>query len=377
MAYIGREPLYGAFEKQTLTADSSTTTFTLDYVVGSSSSILVSVAGVLQEPITSYSLGNGGASIIFSEAPTTGDTVFLVFLGVTMETLTVGTGVITSQAALTAGATADNLLIYDDSATALKKISLSTLFTDPLDVIGSTPTNIITDRGALGELAADGDQLLIYDTSANAIKKVAKSNIATVITYPTITSISQSYIAPATATSFTITGTDYELGVQVWAEKSDGSFTAATSVTRDSATTLTVNFTLASEGDYFLRIENPDGHSVRSGTALLGVNNDPTWTTASGSLGESAATEAFSFTAVASETDSGAISYALVSGAFPGGGALTVNDNIATISGTETGSTAQTTYTFSLEATDDESQKATRSFSITITHGADGGGQFN
>ena len=127
MAYIGREPTYGAFEKQTLTADSSTTTFTLDYVVGSSSSILVSVAGVLQEPIIAYGLANGGQSIVFSEAPTTGDTVFLVFLGVTMETLTVGAGVITSQNALTAGATADNLLIYDDSATALKKISLSTL----------------------------------------------------------------------------------------------------------------------------------------------------------------------------------------------------------------------------------------------------------
>ena len=29
MAYMEREPSYGAFEKQSLTADSSTTTFTL------------------------------------------------------------------------------------------------------------------------------------------------------------------------------------------------------------------------------------------------------------------------------------------------------------------------------------------------------------
>ena len=43
MAYIGREPSYGAFEKQSLTADSSTTSFALNYVVGSSSSIMVSV----------------------------------------------------------------------------------------------------------------------------------------------------------------------------------------------------------------------------------------------------------------------------------------------------------------------------------------------
>ena len=50
MAYIGRDPEFGAFERQTLTADGSTTTFTLNYTVGSSSSILVSVAGVVQDP---------------------------------------------------------------------------------------------------------------------------------------------------------------------------------------------------------------------------------------------------------------------------------------------------------------------------------------
>ena len=54
MAYLGREPQYGAFEKQAITADGSTTTFSLDYTVGSSSSILVSVAGVHQEPEVAY-----------------------------------------------------------------------------------------------------------------------------------------------------------------------------------------------------------------------------------------------------------------------------------------------------------------------------------
>jgi hypothetical protein len=34
MAYIGRQPSYGAFEKQSITADGSTTSFTLDYVIG-------------------------------------------------------------------------------------------------------------------------------------------------------------------------------------------------------------------------------------------------------------------------------------------------------------------------------------------------------
>ena len=76
--YIGREPSYGAFERQSLTADSSTASFTLDYTIGSSSSIMVSVAGVIQEPEVGYTLTGGGTSILFSAAPTSGDTVFII-----------------------------------------------------------------------------------------------------------------------------------------------------------------------------------------------------------------------------------------------------------------------------------------------------------
>jgi hypothetical protein len=170
MAYIGLSPQYGAFEKQTLTADSSTTTFTLNYTVGSSSSILVSVAGVHQEPEVAYNLGSGGTQIVFTAAPTTGDTVFVIFLGVAFEVATLGTGSITSQTALTTGVQGDDtLLIYDDSATSLKKITLDNL------IIGQTE---------LASTAADDDVLLIYDTSATEIKKIQKSNIATSFATP-------------------------------------------------------------------------------------------------------------------------------------------------------------------------------------------------
>jgi len=127
MAYIGREPLYGAFEKQSLTADSSTTTFALTYAVGSSSSIIVSVAGVVQEPETGYNLSGGGTSIVFSAAPTTGDTIFVIYLGLARDTASfLSTGVITTQTLLDERAAADDqFLIYDTSAAALKKINSS------------------------------------------------------------------------------------------------------------------------------------------------------------------------------------------------------------------------------------------------------------
>jgi len=187
MAYIGRSPIYGAFEKQSLTADGSTTTFTLNYTVGSSSSIFVSVAGVSQEPEVAYSLGTGGTEIVFSTAPTLGDTVFVIFLGIAFEIPTITSGVITSQAALTTGVQgADTLLIYDDSASLLKKINLD---------------DLITGQTELAAVAADDDVLLIYDTSATEIKKIQKSNIATTIT---LSYSSSSFTGDGSTTAVTI-----------------------------------------------------------------------------------------------------------------------------------------------------------------------------
>ena len=124
MAYLGREPAYGSFEKQSLTADGSTTTFTLNFTVGSSASIMVSVAGVFQAPEVAYNLSDGGTKIVFTAAPESGDTVFLIFLGIAYDVGTlVGTGVITGQTAETSVADDDLILIFDTSASALRKMT--------------------------------------------------------------------------------------------------------------------------------------------------------------------------------------------------------------------------------------------------------------
>ena len=81
MAYIGRQPISGQFEKQQLTADGSTTSFALNWSVGSTSALIVSVGGVLQEPETAYTLSGGGTNIVFTAAPASGDRVYVHFLG--------------------------------------------------------------------------------------------------------------------------------------------------------------------------------------------------------------------------------------------------------------------------------------------------------
>ena len=150
--YIGREPSFGAFEKQTLTADSSTTTFTLNFVAGSSSSLMVSVAGVLQEPEVGYTLSGGGTSIVFSAAPTTGDTIFVVFLGLSR------------------------------------------------DVGQFLNTGIITNQTELSEQRADDDLLLLFDTSAGSLKKIQASNVA-----PSLTHVSRTATGDGSTVAFNVT----------------------------------------------------------------------------------------------------------------------------------------------------------------------------
>lgn len=172
MAYIGREPAYGAFNKQSITPDSSTTTFTLDFVVGSTASILVVINGAVKVPDTDYTIASGGSQIVFTVAPTTGQTVFITFLGRSLDVATfisVNTTLITGQTALTTGVQgADTLLIYDDSALSFKKITLD---------------DLVTGQTELSEAAAVDDYLLIYDTSASEIKKIQRSNVGATLNY--------------------------------------------------------------------------------------------------------------------------------------------------------------------------------------------------
>jgi hypothetical protein len=173
MAYIARTPAYGAFEKQTLTADSSTTTFALNFTVGSSSSVIVSVAGVIQEPEVGYSLSGGGTNIVFSTAPTSGDTVFVVFLGLARDVDNISsTGTITNKTELAETAADDDLLlIYDTSVGQLKKVQKQ--------YVG---VNINTAT-ALAEEPASGDKLLVYDADAGTNKAVEYQYINPSLTY--------------------------------------------------------------------------------------------------------------------------------------------------------------------------------------------------
>ena len=198
----------------------------------------------------------------------------------------------------------------------------------------------------------------------------SSGSIVVTDTAPTITT--SSLIAePTTNTTLTLNGTAFVSIPKVEIVSSTGAVTTAPTVSFTSATALdfTTGTGLAA-GTFFIRVINPDGGTVTSASAILTVSPGPAWVTAAGSLGSVAGGGSVSFTVDATD----ATSYAKQSGTFPGG--VTINSSTGVISGTESGSTATTVYTFTIRATDAEAQTADREFSITISHGLEQGMSF-
>ncbi len=87
MAYIGRGIEVGAFAKTSITtANGSLTAFNVLKWNVSQNSILVVYGGVVQEPGIAYTVSN--TTITFTSAPTSGTTLYIIYLGKELTSIT-------------------------------------------------------------------------------------------------------------------------------------------------------------------------------------------------------------------------------------------------------------------------------------------------
>ena len=237
--------------------------------------------------------------------------------------------------------------------------------------VGDTGDTITFPATSIANSALTGSGQITINSTAVALG--GSINVQAALDFPTISSITPSTITNS-QTSVVITGTNFVSVPHVEAISSTGAIITADTVTYTSSTSITAAFTITTDGSYFIRVENNNGLAGRSATALLTVSDAPTWTTAAGTLGTFGQGSAISVTVAA--TGDSTIAYSVASGSLPTG--LSLNSSSGVISGTESGSdTANTTYNFTLRATDAESQTADRAFSITIEVSIQEGMQFN
>jgi hypothetical protein len=180
-------------------------------------------------------------------------------------------------------------------------------------------------------------------------------------TVPTVADVSQT-IAPATATTINITGTNFSGIPIVQFIKSDtGAITSSNTVSLTNATTLSVNVTLAL-GSYYVRIELENGRAARSTNAILSASTAPTFSTGAGSLGTFAGNFSGTLATISASSDS-TIAFAETTSVLSGAG-VTLNTSTGALTTSDFGasSTTPTTYTFTIRITDAESQTTTREF---------------
>ena len=259
MAYIGAKPVNGFFAKQDITTDGSTTTFTLDFTVSSTSSIIVSVGGVIQEPDTAYTLSGGNTSIVFSEAPASTADTYIHYLGQAIQqTITDINGT-----ELVLDVDADTTLTADTDDQIDFKIGGS-------DVIAFKTTGIHLPDGEK-YVAGTGDDLQIYHDGSNSYiaNAVGALKVATETSGIAVT-IGHSTSEVTFGDNVTVTG-----NLTIGGETNFGDFniTNVGSIALDTITNDGTDITLDSSGDIILDAAGNDVFFKAGGTTIGEITN--------------------------------------------------------------------------------------------------------
>ena len=180
-SYIGREPQYGALEKQVITGNNSLTTFALDFNVGDPNMLLVVSNGAVLVPGTAYTIDSAGANITFSAAPSSSHTHHIIYLGqqLSSTSIVVSSETVSGDGSGTDAINKDRLVTFLNTSGGTSALTLATgSFAGQMKIItmqvagnaatlttangnllsGAVSTSIVWD--AIGESAT-----LVYDGS--------------------------------------------------------------------------------------------------------------------------------------------------------------------------------------------------------------------
>jgi len=233
--------------------------------------------------------------------------------------------------------------------------------------LNKTTTNTLADSAITSDKIENGaiTNAKISDATTISITKTPINALP-----PTITSLDTSVIDPTTGATVTITGTRFVSIPDVkFLNTTTGARITASSVGFTSSTTITATFPSGqTAGVYKVIVENPNGLSVIS-SATITYSIAPAWSTAAGSLGSFEEGDSVSASLLAYDDDSTAVSsYSLVSGSLPSGITLSGDSSIGALTGTAPSVDADTQYSFTIRATDNESQTSDRAFTMDITN---------
>ena len=204
MAYIGKKPsdiTRAIATNDTFTGDGSTTTFTLTQAAASANDLTVVVNNVRQEPgaSKSYTL-TAPKSLVFNVAPAAADEIYVINPTQVESVVNAGavsSGVITGQTAESTVADGDTILMFDASASALRKITKANF----------SPS--ITLTYAAGAATGDGSDTTFTINSGRAV-----ANVLVVVNGAILIPTTDYTISGTTLTFITAPAADAEIQIR-------------------------------------------------------------------------------------------------------------------------------------------------------------------
>ena len=249
--------------------------------------------------------------------------------------------------------------------------------TDGAKVMGTG--NFVLPSGTTAQRGSAATGAIRYNTTTNQLEVYNGSAWAGVgASSPQIYKVTNTTTTGAAGTSMVITGEDFVSGATVHYMGGDGTSVAAGSVAYNSATQLTAvsPALLVAGAPYSIKVTNPDGGEATIGPEIeVSAGNAPAWSTASGQLGSSQPKDSAvsGLSVAATDADGQAITYSEVTSVLTSNSNtpastmnLSLNSSTGAITGTAPSVSSDTTYNFTLRATDTAGNTTDRAFSIVI-----------
>ena len=235
MPYIGQAPTQAAFVTDTFSGNGSTTAFTMSVAPAGTTSVLVAVSGVLQDPST-YSVV--GTTLTFSAAPPTGTgNISARYLGIPASGITTTAYRTITEFTATAGQTTFTPPSY---TVGFIQVFRNGVLLGSSDYTATNGTTVVLARGA-----TSGDLVTVLSFYVSSVLNAIPA---------TAGSVGQTYLANNSvgANQLQASGSGAIVGCRAWVYLYDngttvtnnGSFNIA-SITRNATCDWTINFTNA------------------------------------------------------------------------------------------------------------------------------------
>ena len=182
MSYIGNQPYTAAFLVDTKSGDGTTTAFTLTIAPANTSSCIVAITGVLQDPST-YSVS--GTTLTFSAAPPSGtNNISIRYLGIPASGVTTTAYRTVTEFTATSGQTSFSVPSY---TVGYIDVYRNGVMLGTADFTATTGTTVVLASGATtGDLIRT--ESFYVSSVLNAIQQYNGSSTNQTLTTPTLTS---------------------------------------------------------------------------------------------------------------------------------------------------------------------------------------------